>query len=259
MNKISKSVYELAEVYRKSGLEVTFDTEKMINELTEKSYENNAIENLVKIYDEEISILDISDYREFEDYEVLTYSKVDNEGNEWHNEEDYQEYIEETMSDKFEKYQIFEDIDEDDEKIFKLITDEGELYDTYSDMEDLESDLEYLKSEFENEFTDWDYLDCQYDEIYYNYVHSPSYDVDVDSAQSAGLGVLELNGEKYLFLRGCGMDMSYQFVKYFAYAEKALPIKYLDRLDWTKQNSCKEEFENILKCLGVDIDRLTNL
>lgn len=258
MNKISKSVYALAEVYRKAGLEVPFDTKQMIDELTENSYKNNAIENLVKVYEEEMTVLDISDYTAYEDYEVLTSTRTDDEGNEWYREEDYQEYIKKSIAEKFEKYKVVEDT-EDDEVVFHLITDEGDLYDTYSDMADLETDLESLKSDFEEEFTDWDYLDYQYDEICYNYVHAPSYGVDIDSAQDAGLGVLELNGDKYLFLQGGGMDMSFQFVKYFAYAEKALPTKYLDRLEWTKLNSSKEEFKNVLECLGVDTSRLSNI
>lgn len=259
MNKISKSVYALEEVYRKAGLELPFDTEKMIDELTEKSYENNAIENLVKIYNEEESILDISDYEYIEDYEVLTYVRVDDKYNEFRDEDEYKEYIEDKVSDEFENYTIVEDKDEDGDEIFNLITDEGVIYDTFNSEEDAVDELEELKEEFMDEFADWDDLDYQYDEIYYNYVYQPSCGVDVDSAQNAGLGVLELNGEKYLFLKGCGMDMSYQFVKYYAYAEKALPMKYVDKLGWTKQNSCKKEYERILRRLGVDTDRLSNL
>lgn len=258
MNKISRSVYALAEVYKKAEVEAPFDIKKMIDELTENSYKNNAIENLVKVYDEEVTIIDISEYTEFDDYEILTSKRIDDDGDEWYDEEDYQEYVEKTVSEKFEQYKIVELI-EDNEKVFQLITDEGDLYDTYSNMEDLENDLEILKSQFEDEFTDWDSLDCYYDEIYYNYVHSPSFGVDIDSAQKAGLGVLDLKGEQFLFLRGCGMDMSFQFVKYFAYAQKALPMKYVDRLEWTKLNSSEEEFKEILECLGVDTSRLSNL
>lgn len=255
MNKISKSVYALAEVYRKAGLEFSFDSKKMIKELTENSYKNNAIENLVNVFDEEESVIDIS----MEDCEILTYVRIDDENNEFRDEEDYKEYIEQKVSDKFENYTIIEDEDEDGEEIFNLITGEGEIYDTFYSKEDAIDELEVLKEDFIDEFAYWDDLEYQYDEIYYNYVYQPSCGVDIDSAQNAGLGVLEFDDEQYLFLRGCGMDMSYQFVKYYAYAEKALPMKYVDKLDWTKQNSCKEEFKNILECLGVDTSRLSNL
>lgn len=62
MNNIFKSVSNLKEVYRKAGLEFSFDSEKMIKELTENSYKNNAIENLVNVFSGEESTIDISEF-----------------------------------------------------------------------------------------------------------------------------------------------------------------------------------------------------
>lgn len=54
-------------------------------------------------------------------------------------------------------------------------------------------------------------------------------------------------------------NWSFQFVRYYAYAEKALPIQYIAKLEWTKQNTPQEEFKYVLSCLGVDVSRLSNL
>lgn len=259
MNNILKSVSNLKEVYRKAGLEFSFDSEKMIKELTENSYKNNAIENLVNVFNGEESTLDISEYQYIEDYEILTYVMRDEDYNEFESEEEYQEHLKEKANDKFEKYNIIESKDEDGEEIFELIDDEDDVIDYFYSKDEAEEELERLKDEFIEESPKWDELDRVDDEIYWNTVYQPSFGVDVESAQRAGLGVLELHGEQYLFLTGCGMDMSFQFVKYYAYADKALPIKYLDKLEWTKQNTSSEEFKHVLSCLGVDTSKLSNL
>ena len=259
MNNIFKSVSNLKEVYRKAGLEFSFNSDKMIEELTENSYKNNAIENLINVFNGEESTLDISEYTYIEDYEILTYTMRDEEYNEFESEEEYQEHLKEKANDKFEKYNIIESEDEYGEEVFEIVDDEDDVVDYFYSIDEAEKELEILKTEFIEEFPEWDYLEPVYDEIYCNTVYQPNFGVDIESAQRAGLGVLELHGEQYLFLTGCGMDMSFQFVRYYAYAEKALPIKYVDKLEWTKQNTPKEEFKHVLSCLGVDTSKLSNL
>lgn len=259
MNNILKSVSNLKEVYRRAGLEFSFDSEKMIKELTENSYKNNAIENLVNVFNGEESTIDISEFNYIEDYEILTYVMRDEEYNEFECEEEYQEHLNEKANDKFEKYNIIESKDEDDEEIFEIVDNEDDVVDYFYSRDEAEEELEKLKAEFVEENPEWDELERVDDEIHCNTVYKPDFRVDIESAQRAGLGVLELHGEQYLFLTGCGMDMSFQFVRYYAYAEKALPIKYVDKLEWTKQNTSSEEFINVLSCLGVDTSKLSNL
>lgn len=260
MNNILKSVFNLKEVYRRAGLEFSFDSEKMIKELTESSYKNNAIKNLINVSNHEESTLNISCYNYGDDYEILTYVMRDEDYNEFECEEEYQEHLNEKANDKFEKYTIVKNKNEDGEEIFELVDDEHEVVDDFHSEDEAQKELEELKNNFIEESPTWDELEYVDDEIYWNIVYKPRLDVDIESAKRAGLGVLELrNGEQYLFLKGCGMDMSFQFVRYYAYAEKALPMEYVDKLEWTKQNTPKEEFEYVLSCLGVDVSKLSDL
>lgn len=262
MNKISKNVYDLLETYRKAGVESPFNAQEVIEELTENSYKNNALENLVNIYYGEESTLNISNLRYIDDYEIITKSFTDEDGNEYdeYDEEEYLNYLKEKAECQFKGYTVVER--DDNGKICYDLLDENKApyYECISEAEALEQ-LEQLKEEYIENEPAFEDLDCEYHEIYWNTVFQPDYDIDVESAYKAGLGVLELNetGDRYLFLRGCGMDLSFQFVKYYAYAQKALPLRYLDKLEWTKMNSGKEEFKQILTCLGVDISKLSNL
>lgn len=257
MNNILKSFSKLEDVYRRAGMDAMPDVDKMIEELTEASYKNNVIENLVNISYLEENTRDVSELSPFRGYEILTFRKYDSEYNYFETEEEFNEHIEQKISETYDLYKI-EEVEDDEDITYNVLDENGELVDTFYDREDAKDCIEELKEEFISE-NDWDDLEVEYDEIYWNTVFKPEYEVDIESAQKAGLGVLVLydDGEKYLFLRGCGMDMSFQFVKYYAYAEGRLPVKYLDRLSWTEQNSTKESFKHILTCLGVDVSRLS--
>jgi hypothetical protein len=323
MNKIQKYAYGLESIAKKAGVTLNFDVEKLIDELTEASYKNNLIENLVNITDINSTSINIGEiisegYYE-EDYEILTYTRVNSEGEYFDSEEEYEAYLQnkadeefeecseeyfieinseyaiinteteefvigdfksledanmelthykETLSsEEFSKYKVTPystaEIVKSDEYIEDL---EGYVdADTIREMaqEKIEELKEELKEEFREEFIEdeesWDELDVEFDEIYYNVVKNFDCDVDIDAAKKAGLGVVHINklNEDFLFLQGCGMDMSFTFVKYLAYAHRAITPQYLDRLEWTKMNSSDAEFKDILRHLRVDVNRLS--
>lgn len=268
MNKILKSVYAITETYKKTGLELPKSPEKMIEELTEKSYQDNIIENLVNISDEEVCIEYLTEYDEDCDYEVITCTKVDKEGHEFRKEEDYIEYIEEKVREKMKDYKILESKDDENKTVYRLvhpdgkvnlISLEGNIIESSNDEDDIQSTLEIIRDGYMFEYQEWNDLDSIKDTIYYNHIYKPGKNVSISSAIDAGLGVLDLHGEEYLFQLGIGNNISDRLIQYFAYAENTIPAEYIDKLDSVKQNLPKDEFKNILEHLGVDIARLSNL
>lgn len=304
MNKIQKCVYQLVSIAEKAEVKLSFNAEELIKELTEGCYKNNLIENLVNISNISSNSLNIgeilSEGNFEEDYEVLTYTKEDSDGNSFDTEEEYNEYIQNKADEEFEGYSIqieteYAIVDPNNEEYieggFESLEDaEHELnnysssYEVrhYSECEILDSSnycvesfdefvdedtmrkmaeekLEELKEEFIEDEEDWDNLDYEYDEVYYNVVRNFSDEANIESAKKAGLGVIHLSklDEDFLFLRGCGMDLSFCFLKYLAYEYGCITEEYLDKLEWTKMNSGEQEFRNILTCLGVDVDRLS--
>ena len=236
MNKIQRCVYQLVSIAEKAGVELNFNAEELISELTEGCYKNNLIENLVNISNINSNSLNIGEildtgYYE-EDFDILTYTKEDSDGNIFDTEEEYNEYIQNKADEEFEGYSIqieteYAIVDPSrDEYIdgFKSLEDaEDELdnYDSscevkiYSQCEILDSDgdcinsldeyvdentmrkmaeekLEELKEEFIEDAEDWDDLGYEYDEVYYNVVRNFYDEANIESAKKAGLGVIHL-------------------------------------------------------------------
>jgi hypothetical protein len=105
---------------------------------------------------------------------------------------------------------------------------EEEIVDGYGDDGFMETrrDADYARDEtiedMVDEFPDWKRLEFEEDEVMWDTVYRyNNEDPDVDLAQELGLGVLEVTdsdskncGDRYLFLRGCGMDLSPLFGAY---------------------------------------------
>lgn len=305
MNKIQKCVYQLVSIADKAGVELKFDTKELIKELTEGSYKNNAIENLVNISNISSNALNIGDILSEgiyeEDYEILTHSRTNSDGDSFDTEEEYNEYVQNKADEEFEGYYMqieteyaivdpnnnnryieggFKSLEDAEHKLDNYVSsyevkhysqceildsdnDSVESFDEFIDEDAMrkmaEEKIEELKEEFIEDEENWDDLYYEYDEVYYNVVRNFSDEANIESAKKAGLGVIHLSklDEDFLFLRGCGMDLSFCFLKYLAYEYGCLTEEYLDKLEWTKMNSGEDEFRNILTCLGVDVDRLS--
>lgn len=126
------------------------------------------------------------------------------------------------------------------------------------------SEKEYEKYIKENEIEDapewWDFAD--YSEIYWNeFYRYNDLDIDLDIANEIGLPVIELkNGDTYVSISGCGMDLSFQIMEYQALAFGRIEEKFAtkDKLEWAKMNMSEERYKNMLKHLGVSIDNRDN-
>ncbi|MBQ3423057.1 MAG: hypothetical protein IJH34_15700 [Romboutsia sp.] len=94
MNNIEKSMYHLKSLYESLNSKLPFDIDMEIENLTELSYKQNSIENLVNIINLERKTIDISNYNFIEEYEIITYGKYSSDGFYFENEEEYNQFIE---------------------------------------------------------------------------------------------------------------------------------------------------------------------
>lgn len=100
-----------------------------------------------------------------------------------------------------------------------------------------------------------DRLEIEYDEVYWNTMWSMWGDEpDVALCQELGLGVLERDGDHWIFLRGCGMDLSpkliaYRAIKYQAVTESDVH-KFRD-YDYFQHVVGKKMFSRVVAALGV--------
>lgn len=292
MNKIERTVSNMKDMLRKSSLlssEKISELDELQNSLIEDAYKRKDIELLVNTGRINISDLNVGEMQIYDDYKVITGRKRFDDDF-FRTEEEYKEYLRKYKCEvKFgiclirskddsellddEVYDTREEVEavlptvelEENEKAVivyvPLIDDsicEDSLYDKPEDAE------KYLDEEIEENlsfhFDTFDCLDVEYDEVAYNEVYSfgNNYAIVEEIAEKCGLGILEMNksGDRYLFLTGCGMDMSFMLVQYMALKFNKIDEEYLSKLEWTRLNTSDEEWNEILECLGVDIQRL---
>ena len=257
MGMIDNVVWEMRRLLEETELQTDEKLEELVElqvSLTEESYKKGLVKNLINTNRHRAETLYIGNYEWVEDYEILTGSRMSEDGEEFTNEEDYNRHIEKLVEERLNTYVT--KADEDIEGCFIILDEEGDIYDDGIESHDLESTLKSIKEELEYDYEDFEDLELEYDEICFNYVYNYDY-IDIELAQKCGLGVLEMNdGDQYLFLTGGGMDMSFQFVQYEALYFGSISEDYVDKLGWTKQNVSKEDYNQILESLGVDLERL---
>lgn len=261
MNKIENTVWGMKDLLRSTGLDegtLKQQIDELEFRLTEESYNRGLIENLVNCRNIKHNTLYIGDMEYIEDYEIATRT-FSYEGKEFNTEEEYLEHIQREVNERVKKFtiELIEKIEEEDYEHWGIDDEDGDLYeDGFHSQEEAQERLSELREEFLEDYPTFDELDYEYDEVYYDYVYGYDY-IDEDIAKKCGLGVLELsNGEQYLFLQGCGMDMSFQLLQYQALYFNAIDHDYVSKLDWAKTNLSKEEYNEVLRALGVDINRL---
>jgi hypothetical protein len=236
------------------------EIKKQFNELYEKVVEanKNDLTAFVPIGRFQENKTNVGNLNYIEDYEIDTYIYKDSEGNEWESEAEYSQAIEEKADKLFEQYSVEET--DNDEWIIR--NEQGEIVeDSLNDEDEANEKLEELKQDWINDNTED--LEQEYDEIYWNIVINYNNHVDKDVAQKVGLGVLTItnddrddDGDSYLFLQGCGMDMS---PKYMAY--QALAYGYIDEefismfrptsIDYTKY-VVGSSWNDVIERLGIE-------
>lgn len=135
-----------------------------------------------------------------------------------------------------------------------------ELYSSERDAEDA------IKQYFEDEDAaqeEWEDLEFTHDEVMWNTVYRYGRGVDHDVAARLGLAVVKINkedheheGEEFLALTGCGMDLSPLFVAYQALAHGAVREEYVDylsrRRDYFESVVSSDVAKDVYRRLGID-------
>lgn len=257
MNKIEGTFFDMRQLAKQTGMtpeeiEAKFSVE-LEKDMKEKSYKKGLIENLVNYNYNRCDYLDVGELTTFSDYSITTCTRT-HEGEEFISEEEYGRYVDFKLELATKSLRVTNDDDE-----YFLMKD-GEALSCHGSQEDAQEAYDEELESIKEEYPEFDELEVVYDEVAFNTVYG--YDsIDEDIAQKCGLGVLKLNdGSKYLFLTGCGMDMSYQLMRYEALAHKSLSYQYLDsnKLGWMKQMLSDKDYNDALKALGVDTSKLTS-
>jgi len=196
--------------------------------LEENQFNLEANIEVGNVYEKE---LDITDMGWGEDYEVITGGYIV-DGEEY-TEDERQERIDELE----EEFQNLED---------KKLRLHGRAYELVDDKQ----------TRVNNELQEFEDAEWEYDEIYWNTVwnYNRGY-VDHEIARRLGFGILETkNGNEYMFLQGCGMDLSpkhaaYQALK-FGYIDQSYVRKFRQP-NYFKNVVGKKVFEEVCKKLGI--------
>lgn len=237
------------------------DLRKKFNEVYEQVVSENKsnVQAFIPIARFDVEKTNVGNLNWLEDYEIITGSHKDSDGEYWTDEDEYKEHMEEKADKKFEQYAVVED--EGNDGYFAIKNEDGEIVDDLIDSED-EADerVEELKQEWLDE--NCEDLEYEYDEILWNIVLRFNNDVDVDVAQKVGLGVLRIidydrddYDNKYLFLQTCGMDMTPKYIAYQALSYGYIDEEYLSYFRDTQFSYTKyvmgSVFDEVLEELGI--------
>ncbi|MCR8994591.1 hypothetical protein [Brevibacillus laterosporus] len=210
----------------------------------------------------DVDTLDISDFQVFDDYEINSGTRKDDEGNEFDTEAEYIAYIEKKANEKFGKYEIREQLNEDTDSSYTTIhtiyDENGENVDWEPYESEAKDTLNNMKKDWIDEQPDFEDLEMEYHEIYWNTVWSYNGEVDREIADNVGLGYLEMNnsGDEYLFLLGCGMDLTPKLIAYQALAYGCIDEKWLryfegSMLKYTKDVVGERVWNEVIEKLGI--------
>lgn len=203
--------------------------------------------------------LDISDYKWIEDYEINSGTRKDSEGNEFDTEEEYVAHLKSKAEEEFKDWKVVEKIDDDQETIYVLLDADGDEYTwNYSQGESMQ-ELEDQKQEWIDEQPEFNDLELEYHEIYWNTVWRFNNELDREVADKVGLGHLEMNnsGDEYLFLLGCGMDLTPKLLAYQALNHRYIDEAYLKYFqskgeqDYAKYVMGESVWKEVIEKLGI--------
>lgn len=206
----------------------------------------------------DVDTLDISDFKWVDDYEINSGTRKDDEGNEFDSEKEYVAHLKEKANEEFKGWKVIEKQDDNQETVYVLLDADGNE-DTwnYSEGESLQ-ELEDKKQEWIEEQPEFEDLELDYHEIYWNTVWRYNGEVDREVADNVGLGYLEMNnsGDEYLFLLGCGMDLTPKLIAYQALVYGYIDVKWLNyfegsMLKYTKDVMGKRVWNEVIEKLGI--------
>ncbi|EJW14082.1 hypothetical protein M5X02_31485 [Paenibacillus alvei] len=204
--------------------------------------------------------LDISNYNWIEDYEINSGTRK-YEDDEFDTEVEYIAHIKTKADEKFGKYEIKEQPNDDEEDdhstIHAIYDDEGEEVDwEYLEGEAKET-IERLKQDWIEEQPEFEDLEMEYHEIYWNTVWRFNNHLDREVANKIGLGHLAMNesGDEYLFLLGCGMDLTPKIVAYQALTHGYIDESYLryfqSDISYTKHVMGQSVWNEVIEKLDI--------
>ncbi|MCY9757748.1 hypothetical protein M5X00_26320 [Paenibacillus alvei] len=204
--------------------------------------------------------LDISNYNWIEDYEINSGTRK-YEDDEFDTEVEYIAHIKAKADEKFGKYEIKEQPNDDEEDdhstIHAIYDDEGEEVDwEYLEGEAKET-IERLKQDWIEEQPEFEDLEMEYHEIYWNTVWRFNNHLDREVANKIGLGHLAMNesGDEYLFLLGCGMDLTPKIVAYQALTHGYIDESYLryfqSDISYTKHVMGQSVWNEVIEKLDI--------
>ena len=208
------------------------DIKKAIDEIGTILLEENQfnLEANIDTGDIDANDINIGDMQWGEDYEVVTGSYVV-DGEEY-TEDERQERIDELK----EEFQNLED---------KKLNLHGRAYEL----------VDNKQTRVNDELQEFEDAEYEYDEIMWNTVWNYDGYVDYDIARRLGFGILEMrNGTEYMFLQGCGMDLSPMHVAYqaliFGYIDPSYVRKFRDP-KYFRYVVGEEVFKEVCERLGI--------
>ena len=106
-----------------------------------------------------------------------------------------------------------------------------------------------------DELEEFEDAEFEYDEIMWNTVWNYGGYIDHEIARRLGFGILEMrDGTEYMFLQGCGMDLSPMHVAYqalkFGYIDSGYVRKFRD-VNYFKYVVGEEVFKEVCEVLGI--------
>ena len=234
-----------------------------------QAYKENRFEDLVSTLPYlNFETINIGELEYGYDYEIITgcYRTFNDEYVE--DEEEFKEVWNreyEAYKDEFEiEVKEFEiDNKGNKEIVYRMTNSTGEIIGDFETEQEADEYLDEAATEYVNEIVgaELDDLEFEYDEIYWNIVgrFNDNSGINIENAQTAGMSVVELrNGETYLSLGGCGMDMSFQHMEYLILTYGGLTLNYAtsSRLDWLRTMKGDERFIELMVMCGLDEELL---
>jgi len=226
MSALEDEIYKLKSFTKKKEIKEVIEK---IGELLQEENQFN-IEAQINVGYVDENEINVSDMTWGEDYEVVTGS-YNIDGEEF-TEDERQERIDELE----EEFQNLED------KKMRL---HGRAYEL----------VDNKQTRVNDELQELENAEYEYDEIYWNTVWNYYGEVNTELAQRLRFGVLELrDGTEYMFLQGCGMDLSpllyaYQALEFGRIEEDAVR-KFRDP-KYFKHVVGEEIFKEVCERLGI--------
>jgi len=240
MNKITNAVNVLQRFTENENLRSVLDE---VRELLLEENQTN-IEALCPVGSFDIEERDISDLEYAFDYEVVTGSYCVDGTN-------YSEDARDTIMDRLDA--LFDKIDSHISDLEARLP-ENEEDEKYDKIQGRIEEWENTRDRIQAEWDDFDDADYEPDEVMWNIVFGYSC-INTELAQRLGLAVVDIQGDEFLALTGCGMDLSPLFIAYealeYGYVSEHYARKLYRETDYCRHVMGEKVFNEVMEKLGV--------